>query len=174
MWSDLFLAAGGAINFNNGGLTVGPLVNPTIFEINSTGAGSPTIRSSGPSGSGPRNQLLITGEISARLSLQLSTATDNPSLAMGNTGLGRDAFISYSATGVFVIGSTDGGNDGALQMARVETSGVTVANLPAASVGAGSRMFVTDANATTFASIVAGGGANGVPVYSDGTNWRIG
>ena len=53
----------------------------------------------------------------------------------------------------------------------------TVAALPSASgttAGAGARAFVTDANATTFASIVAGGGANGVPVYSDGTNWRIG
>lgn len=36
------------------------------------------------------------------------------------------------------------------------------------------RAFVSDANATTFASIVAGGGANKVPVYCDGTNWRIG
>lgn len=51
----------------------------------------------------------------------------------------------------------------------------TVAALPsAATMGAGARAFVTDATATTFASIVAGGGANGVPVYSDGTNWRIG
>ena len=50
-----------------------------------------------------------------------------------------------------------------------------VASLPAASVaGNGFRMFVTDANATTFNSIVAGGGANNVPVFSDGTNWRIG
>lgn len=50
-----------------------------------------------------------------------------------------------------------------------------VADLPtAAAVGAGARGFVTDASATTFASVVAGGGANGVPVYSDGTNWRIG
>ena len=50
-----------------------------------------------------------------------------------------------------------------------------VGSLPSAStVGAGARSFVTDATATTFASIVAGGGANGVPVYSDGTNWRIG
>lgn len=58
---------------------------------------------------------------------------------------------------------------------RVRTHGVTVAGLtPAATAGAGARSFVTDANATTFASIVAGGGANGVPVYSDGTNWRIG
>jgi hypothetical protein len=38
----------------------------------------------------------------------------------------------------------------------------------------GVRAVVTDATATTFASIVAGGGANVVPVYDDGTNWRIG
>jgi len=51
----------------------------------------------------------------------------------------------------------------------------TVATLPsAATAGAGARRFVTDATATTFASTVAGGGANKVPVYSDGTNWKIG
>jgi hypothetical protein len=36
------------------------------------------------------------------------------------------------------------------------------------------RAFVNDASATTFHSIVAGGGANYVPVFYDGTNWRIG
>ena len=35
--------------------------------------------------------------------------------------------------------------------------------------GAGARSFVTDATATTFLSTVAGGGANKVPVVSDGT-----
>ena len=51
----------------------------------------------------------------------------------------------------------------------------TVAALPsAATMGAGSRAFVTDASATTFNSVVAGGGGNAVPVFSDGTNWRIG
>lgn len=51
----------------------------------------------------------------------------------------------------------------------------TVATLPAAAAaGAGARAFVSDANATTFASTVAGGGANKVPVFSDGTNWLIG
>jgi hypothetical protein len=33
---------------------------------------------------------------------------------------------------------------------------------------------VTDATATTFHSIVAGTGSNIVPVFYDGTNWRIG
>ena len=57
---------------------------------------------------------------------------------------------------------------------RIGPAAVTVSGLPAATGLAGYRGFVTDANATTFASIVAGGGANGVPVYCDGTNWRIG
>lgn len=57
----------------------------------------------------------------------------------------------------------------------VKVSAVTVANLPAAATaGAGARAFVSDATATTFASVVAGSGANAVPVYSDGTDWRIG
>lgn len=52
------------------------------------------------------------------------------------------------------------------------TTAYTVATLPTGA--AGMRSFVTDANATTFASVVAGGGANPVPVYYDGANWRIG
>jgi hypothetical protein len=51
----------------------------------------------------------------------------------------------------------------------------TVATLPSpASAYTGCRANVSDATVTTFASVVAGGGANYVPVYSDGTNWRIG
>ena len=49
----------------------------------------------------------------------------------------------------------------------------TVANLPT-NQQTRTRAQVSDANATTFASVVAGGGANIVPVYYDGTNWRIG
>lgn len=52
---------------------------------------------------------------------------------------------------------------------------VLVANLPsAATAGTGARSFVTDANATTYNSVVAGGGANRLPVFSDGSAWRIG
>lgn len=52
----------------------------------------------------------------------------------------------------------------------------TVANLPATSAPLvkGARAFVTDANATTFMSTVAAGGANNVPVVFNGTNWVIG
>jgi hypothetical protein len=51
----------------------------------------------------------------------------------------------------------------------------TVSKLPSAlDVGIGVRSFVSDATATTFASVAVGGGANPVPVYSDGVDWRIG
>lgn len=49
----------------------------------------------------------------------------------------------------------------------------TVATLPSARP-AGQTAYVTDANATTFMSTVAAGGANIVPVFADGTNWKIG
>ena len=53
-----------------------------------------------------------------------------------------------------------------------------VANLPAAAAGnLGWRGTATNSNAALTAGIgavVAGGGASVVPVFSDGTNWRIG
>ena len=64
----------------------------------------------------------------------------------------------------------------ALTAPSVETLSTTVADLGSAAVK-GVRKFVTDSNAAMTAGIgavVAGGGANNVPVYSDGTNWRIG
>ena len=51
----------------------------------------------------------------------------------------------------------------------------TVATLPSAvTSGKGARSFVTDALGPTFGATVATGGATAVPVYSDGTNWKVG
>ena len=47
----------------------------------------------------------------------------------------------------------------------------------AVTAGAGSRAFCTDANLVAtgnFGATIAGSSGNTVPVYSDGTNWRIG
>lgn len=54
-------------------------------------------------------------------------------------------------------------------------TGVLTADLPSASAaGAGALAFVTDSTVITFYTVVAGGGANGVPVFSDGIVWRVG
>lgn len=51
----------------------------------------------------------------------------------------------------------------------------TVATLPSAVTSeAGSRAFVTDANAPVFGVAVVGGGVVATPVYSNGTNWVVG
>jgi len=70
--------------------------------------------------------------------------------------------------GVFQV---DAASANALKPLKLQT--YTVATLPASPVKGWTAM-VTDANATTFASTVVGGGSNNVPVYYDGTNWRIG
>jgi hypothetical protein len=55
------------------------------------------------------------------------------------------------------------------------TTTYTVSTLPsAASVGVGARSFVTDALAPTFGATVVAGGAIAVPVYSNGTVWKVG
>jgi hypothetical protein len=47
--------------------------------------------------------------------------------------------------------------------------------IPSASArGVGARAFVSDATVATFATAYTSGGSNNVPVYSDGTVWRIG
>ena len=51
----------------------------------------------------------------------------------------------------------------------------TVATLPSAvTSGKGARSFVTDALAPAFGTTVVAGGAIATPVYSDGTNWKVG
>jgi len=58
-----------------------------------------------------------------------------------------------------------------------KTTVYSVAGTPlpnAATAGVGARAFVSDATLSTFASPYTGGGAQKVPVYSDGTVWRIG
>jgi len=55
------------------------------------------------------------------------------------------------------------------------TTNFLVADLPsAADSGSGARSFVSNALGPTFGSVVVGGGAVKTPVYSDGTNWRVG
>lgn len=102
----------------------------------------------------------------------------------GNSGSQKvDAFVSLAiGYGAYtdrdkqvVIGSGALTDETVLYGVLRLTKTYTVATLPSAALmGAGARSFVTDANATTFASVVVGGGANKVPVYSDGSNWLIG
>ena len=89
-----------------------------------------------------------------------SSATVSNEITLGNTNV-----TSLRVPGLTLTAGAKWINSG------TQTVGALVA---AGTAGAGARAVVTDANATTFHAIVAGGGANVVPVFSDGTNWRIG
>ena len=91
-------------------------------------------------------------------------------------GFGGNVSAGNLSTGgrVFATGNITGGN---------LISGVTITTittfdlLPSASTVSGGRSMISNANLVAtgnFGSVVGNAGSNVVPVYSDGTNWRIG
>ena len=79
--------------------------------------------------------------------------------------------------GDVIVGNTRGNlqvKNNLIMTGVARLASFTVATLPSASTsGAGAMAYVTDANATTYRTIVASGGSNKVQVTSDGTNWLI-
>lgn len=97
-----------------------------------------------------------------------SATTDFDRLQIGGT---TDSFpaMARDGAGLKFTGAATG------LTAWIKVPGVAVASLPAAATaGVGARAFVTDALTPTWGSTVVKGGAVGVPVYSDGTNWKVG
>lgn len=87
----------------------------------------------------------------------------------GDPSASSDAALARVAAGVVKVSAAGGSTAGAIVL-----DPKTVANLPSASTaGTGALAVVTDANATTARTTVAGGGSNKVLVMSDGTNWKI-
>jgi hypothetical protein len=105
---------------------------------------------------------------------QLS-AYDSPSggdqLPIFSTGNGDARKIALSALAAWLA---DGALTGADIASFVRVAPVTVANLPSAVGKAGALAFVSDATSSTFHANPVGNGAQFVPVYSDGSIWRIG
>jgi len=99
----------------------------------------------------------------------------------GKSGISRSDALVILKNGVIDAPSTElSGITGTTHLITKEyldkgydKEGYTVSGLSALSPIAGARTFVTDATATTFYSIVAGGGGNIVPVFYNGTNWVI-
>jgi hypothetical protein len=74
--------------------------------------------------------------------------------------------------GNLLVGLTSATGVAKLQVSGpIQTTGYTVATLPAGTVGM--RTYVTDALAPSFGVTVSGGGAVTIPVFYDGANWIV-
>jgi len=153
-------ATGGATTVRGGFTTVITTQSNEIGLSQTTG----TINIGGSAGTGAIALGRSTGAQSVSISGGATTSGTTKTVSIGTGGLaGSTTNINMGATASAVTVTVRG-----LINVRV----YTVATLPTGI--AGSRAFVSDALAPVFGSIVAGGGAVNVPVYYDGTNWRVG
>ena len=94
-----------------------------------------------------------------------NAANSSSATASNEITLGNSSITSLRIPGLTITAGAKWFNNGSS----------TVALLPSASTaGLGARAFVTDALAPSFGVTVAGSGAVATPVYSDGTNWKVG
>jgi hypothetical protein len=85
----------------------------------------------------------------------------------------KDLTLSRAGINIGQFGDGGSNSNGLIYLKGVRPVGSTVANLPTAAGNTGMMATATDATVTTIGTTVAGGGANTVLVWSNGTNWRI-
>lgn len=139
------------------------ILTASISWVNSANANSGTI------------DLVLVRDTANTLAQRNGTAAQTTRLYNTFTDASNYERLSTTWTSNVCYTKPENAGTGAARLYVPVTGSTTVASLPAAATaGVGARSFVTDATATTFLSTVAGGGANKVPVVSDGTNWLIG
>ena len=145
-------------------LTGSSIANQNIATNQSTG----TLAIGGASATGAtnigRSTLTHTFNIDNGTLAAFTTRTINIGVAGAASGLTNTTIgttgVQGSVRSVTLINGT------------IRQQTFTVATLPTGVAGA--RSFVTNALAPAFGAAVAGGGAVGVPVYHDGTSWKVG
>ena len=169
---DLWLRSSGALKMRSGGASFG-------FDLSAAGAMVPVsgVQTIG-SNSVQLAELWTTDMRFGANKRKFTGGVGSPNgVVSGSYGsIYTDQSAPTLATAIWVKVTTTSTTGWAPVRASVEPC--LVAALPsAASAGVGAEGWVTDATVTWAAgigAIVAGGGANAVPVKSDGTNWRIG
>ncbi len=158
-WCGYRVQSQGAAAMDQAFAAIGPFDNGLDFAMSSVDFGA--------------NQAAISMKSGQRI--YLNNFSTNDRYTDGYNG----DFIEYSsgASAInFVRGGTSRLQIGTDRIAMLQPPllpTVTASGLPGAATRAGMEYYVSDATATTRLSILAGGGANFVKVFSNGTNWLI-
>lgn len=167
-----------------GPLEIGPIASGFAFEAHKGSFTEPTWNANvdtalfkGGAAANIAVQLLSNTGFTGTLAFSSPTVRNNGLVnydhGANRLGLGADANNRF-----FVTGTAEFLDQGLVTLITPNslwrTRVFTVATLPVTNIASGDTALVTDANATGLGTIVAGGGANRVPVNYDGTNWRIG
>ena len=146
----------------NANVTVGVAGNAAIFTVTGTGANV----------AGTAN---ITGNLVSGGTIFAANGTaGNPSYGFTYENATDTGFYWVSDGNIGV--TNNGVQTLILQANTIKQTAVAFASLPAATT-AGLRGFINNGNlaaGTNMGAVVTGGGSNNCPVFSDGTNWRIG
>jgi hypothetical protein len=155
-------------NLRNGYVVEGNFVNANTFQGDVANLGAINITANGDitlSGAGSNVQganILSANYIAGTL----TTAAQPNITSVGN-------LTSLTITGNLISGNANAGN--LVIASYIQLTPRTVASLPtAANAGSGTKAIVNNSTTTTFNAIVGNGGGNTVPIFSDGTNWRVG
>lgn len=104
------------------------------------------------------------------LRLTNNAATDFGRLQFGGTTSSFPAIKRSSAT--LAVRLADDSADADLQLRATQHNGITFANVPGTPV-AGMTVYITDSSTATWGATIAGGGANKVLAWYNGTNWTV-
>ena len=110
---------------------------------------------------------------------QATTNQDRMILSVNESGSQVD-FLDLNPNGDYVAPGTDNtisSGSPSARWSKIFTAQNSVSGLGSAASNSGARAMVSDSTVAAsgnFGAVVASGGANVVPVYSDGSNWRIG
>jgi hypothetical protein len=158
-----------AIRFNPSGTT--------LYGINASGTLTSSLIHDGSTApvtlhvNGTNSLAGILMDGSSNVGIQISSNNIPNGIYMFGSGRLNDFYSASSAIhGIQLDGTYSGG---AIRAASFKWIPVTVATLPTCNAGNQDLEYrVTDANAATYNSVVAGGGTNRINVICDGTNWR--
>lgn len=155
------------------------IVNNVIWDLTSIASGAATIQLDEDDAIIDSNTISYSTSQPTALAIRISNTFNARSIS-NNTFVNMhttDPILLVGNASALVRCNNFGGTAnqrGVIRSLVSKTEYYTVAILPSAATFTGCRAMVTDATVTTFASTVVGGGSNIVPVWSDGTNWKIG